>query len=83
MLSPMTRYENFIVYPEGEVQEIAGPLRLDQLVDLNGLPLPLPLRNARLIAYRVVKIRRQEERGEEASFYYLELVPARELASFT
>lgn len=82
MLPSMTLFENFLVYPEGEVQEIEGPLRLDQLVDLNGIPLALPLQTSRMIAYRVVKIRRREERGEEASFHYVELVPARELESF-
>lgn len=76
---PMTLYENYIVYPEGEIQEIAGPLRLDQIVDLNGNPLAFPLANKRIIAYRVVKIRRNEERGEEASYHYVELVPTREL----
>jgi hypothetical protein len=79
----MTLYENYIVYPDGEAQEIPGPLRLDQIVDLNGRPLAFPLPDNRLIAYRVVKIRRSETRGEEASFHYVELVPARELASYT
>jgi hypothetical protein len=61
---------------------LPGPLRIDQLVDLNGRPLPLPLSTDRIIAYRVAKIRRQEGRGEEASYHYLELVPVSDLAAY-
>jgi len=79
----MTTYEYYIVYPEGEEQEIAGGLRIDELVDLNGRPLALPLPSARMIAYRVVKIRHSEERGVYSVYHYLELVPARELSGYT
>lgn len=74
--------EFYAVFPDGDTQEIGGPLRIDSLVDLNARPLALPLRTARIIAYRVVKIRKKEERGEEASYHYLELVPAAELMSY-
>jgi hypothetical protein len=79
----MTTYEYYIVYPEGEEQEIQGQLGIDDLVDLNGQPLALPLATARMIAYRVVKIRHHEERGVYAAYHYLELVPARELMGYT
>ena len=79
----MTTYEYYIVYPEGEEQEIPGRLGIDELVDLNGRPLALPLPTARMIAYRVVKIRHHEERGIYSVYHYLELVPARELAAYT
>jgi hypothetical protein len=75
--------EFYAVFPDGDVQEIGGPLRIDSLVDLNGRPLALPLATSRMIAYRVVKIRKKEERGEEASYHYLELVPATELLAYT
>jgi len=78
----MTLYEYFVVYPEGGCQEIPSPLRLDQLVDLNGLPLPLPLASPRQIAYRVVKLRHDEERGVYPVYHYLELVGATELLSY-
>ncbi|HOX32276.1 MAG TPA: hypothetical protein PLB91_08090 [Spirochaetales bacterium] len=78
----MTTYEYYIVYPEGEEQEIPGKLGIDELVDLNGRPLGLPLPSARTIAYRVVKIRHQEERGIYSIRHYLELVPARELLRY-
>ena len=74
--------ENFIVFPEGEVQEIDLSLPFDALVDLNGRPLAPPLPTTRMIAYRVVKIRRDEGKGGTASYHYLELVPAQELASY-
>jgi len=78
----MTLDEYYIVYPEGESQELETPLRINDLVDLNGSPLPLPLSSPRVIAYRVTKIRHTEERGIHAVFHYVELVPARELASY-
>jgi hypothetical protein len=78
----MTINEYYIVYPEGESQELDIPLRIDQLVDLNGRLLPLPLSSPRVIAYRVVKIRHTEERGVHAVFHYTELVPAAELLAY-
>jgi hypothetical protein len=79
----MTIDEFYIVYPEGESQELDSGLRIDALVDLNGRPLSLPLSDPRIIAYRVVKIRHSEERGVHAVFHYVELVSARELLSYS
>jgi hypothetical protein len=42
----------------------------------------MPPPSARMIAYRVYKIRRVEERGELDVLQYLELVPASELQAF-
>ncbi len=78
----MTIDEYYIVYPEGEAQELEAPLRIDELVDLNGRPLALPLPSPRVIAYRVVKIRHLEERGVHQVLHYVELVPARELIPY-
>lgn len=78
----MTIDEYYIVYPGGELQELEGALRIDELVDLNGRPHPLPLRSPRVIAYRVVKVRHSEERGTHAVFHYVELVPALELLAY-
>jgi hypothetical protein len=78
----MTIDEYYIVYPEGECQELEAPLRIDQLVDLNGRPLPLPLPSPRVIAYRITKVRHTEERGVHAVFHYAELVSASELRSY-
>jgi hypothetical protein len=82
ILRLMTIYAYYIVYPEGEEQEIEGRLSIDELVDLNGRPLALPLPSARTIAYRVIKIRHSEERGVYSVYHYLELVPARELMHY-
>ncbi len=79
----MTIDEYYIVYPEGASQELEAPLRIDELVDLNGRHLSLPLPSPRIIAYRVVKIRHTEERGMHSVFHYVELVPAHELLSYS
>jgi len=63
-----------IVFPEGDSQEIPHPLAVNQLVDLNGYPLELPLRR-RQIVYRVRKITTSSHRNGEVVSYYLEQVP--------
>jgi hypothetical protein len=70
-----------IVYPEGDSREIEHELSVNQLVDLNGNPLPLPVRNARMIVYRVWKISTHSERHTEEVFFHLELVTRPELES--
>lgn len=75
----MTIETRWLVYPDGDRQETERLLRVDELVDLNGYPLPPAAAGARMIAYRVYKIRRVEERGELDILQYLELVPVSEL----
>ncbi len=70
-----------IVYPEGDTREIEHELRVNQLVDLNGYPLPLPLPTARMIVYRVWKVSTRAERYAEELLYHLELVTRPELES--
>jgi hypothetical protein len=70
-----------IVYPEGDTREIEHELRVNQLVDLNGNPVALPLPSARMIVYRVWKVSTQAERHTEELFYHLELVTRPELES--
>jgi hypothetical protein len=79
----MTLDEYYIVYPDGDSQELEAPLRIDELVDLNGRTLRPPLPTAKMIAYRVVRIRHKEERGIHAVLHYVELVPATELLHWT
>ncbi len=74
--------EHFIVFPEGDVQEIPGRLRFDELVDINGRPLSFPLPTNRMIAFRVVKIVVKEERGGSATYHHLELAGAEELERY-
>jgi hypothetical protein len=77
----LTLEYRFLVYPDGDTQEAAGPLRINELVDLNGYPVSIPLRTHRMIVYRVYRIRREDERGEERTYYHLELVTGSELRS--
>ncbi|MFO7849247.1 MAG: hypothetical protein R6V67_04725 [Spirochaetia bacterium] len=73
--------EHLLVYPEGDEQEIDGPLSFNQLVGLNGVPVQLPLPSPKTIVYRVYKVSRDERKGETLSYYYLELVTGEELRS--
>ncbi len=68
-----------IVYPDGDEQEVGRRLSVNQLVDLNGNPLSLPLPTARMIVYRVFRISTRNLKGEDITRYYLELVRRDEL----
>jgi hypothetical protein len=68
-----------IIFPEGDRQEIEHPLAVNQLVDLNGFPLQLPLASTRQIAYRVRRMSTACERNGEVVSYHLELVGRPEL----
>jgi len=74
--------EYFIVYPEGDTQEIQGRLMLNQLVDVNGNPLDLPLPTNRMIVFRVAKVRTNDYKGGSETYHFLEQVSARELLEF-
>jgi len=74
--------ESRIIYPEGDSQEIEHSLRINQLVDLNGYPLRLPLPTSRMIVYRVQKIKKDYYKGGETINYYLELVTRNELEEY-
>ncbi len=77
----MTLYNHILVYPDGDTQETEIPLRLNQIVDLNGSPLAFPLPDTRIIAYRIYRISTDIKRGEENKLYFLELVTKPELDS--
>jgi hypothetical protein len=68
----MQRTSRLIVYPEGDQQEIEHPLRINQLVDLNGFPLPRPPSSAMTIVYRVAKMTTEVRTGEDIVRYHLE-----------
>ncbi len=78
----MTLQSAVLVYPDGDTQEARQTLRINQAVDLNGLPLQLPLRSDKMIVYRVSKIRRSESRAEEITYYHLELVTMNEMSEY-
>ena len=71
-----------ILYPEGDNREISHTLKINQLVDLNGIPLELPLQSARIIAYRVCRITMQSTRNDNITHYHLELMNRIDLRSF-
>ncbi len=75
----MTLYSKVLVYPEGDSIEISHNLTFNQLVDLNGVPVRLPLSSERMIVYRIYKISTRETKGENITYYHLELVTGNEL----
>ncbi|MDR2184890.1 MAG: hypothetical protein LBO80_04395 [Treponema sp.] len=75
--------EYFIVFPEGDVQEISGRLSLNDLVDVNGRPLELPLPTNRMIVFRVSRIKTNENKGGNETYHFLELMSADELRPYT
>jgi hypothetical protein len=79
---PMFMNEYFIVFPEGDVQEISGRLTINELVDINGRPLEMPLPTSRMIAFRVARIRVSENKGGNETFHFLELLSAEELGAY-
>lgn len=74
--------EFFIVFPEGDTQEIEHSLNINELVDVNGNPLALPLATNRCIVFRVSRRIQKENRGGQQVFHYLELMSAMELLSY-
>jgi hypothetical protein len=74
--------EYFIVFPEGDTQEISSRLPLNAVVDINGQILDLPLPTNRMIAFRVYRIKVNENRGGNETLHYLELLSAEELLSY-
>jgi len=76
----MTEY--FIVFPEGDAQEIRGRLTLNQMVDVNGNPVDLPLPTNRMVVFRVEKVRTNDYKGGSETFHFLEQLSARELMEY-
>jgi hypothetical protein len=75
--------EFFIVFPEGDVQEISRRIPVNEIVDINGNTLPLPLPTSRMIAYRICRIKTSENRGGNETYHFLELLSAEELVPYT
>jgi len=66
-------------YPEGDEIEIEHSLNFNQIVDLNGNPIRIPIPSPKMIIYRVYKISTSEERKEITKYYYLELIVGQDL----
>ena len=74
---------SLIVFPEGDTQEIPHTLKINQLTDVNGYPLPLPLSTQKMIVFRVFRISTRDLPGETQRLFYLELVGMPELLEYT
>ena len=74
--------EFYIVFPEGDVQEVPGRLPFNTLVDMNGNVLSLPLPTNKMIAFRVARIKTSESKGNNETFHFLELLSAEELLPY-
>jgi len=79
----MYKPEYFIVFPEGDVQEINGRLPFNTIVDMNGNLLAPPLPTNKMIAFRVSGIKTEEKKGSSETYHFLELLSAEELLEYT
>jgi hypothetical protein len=61
-----------IVYPEGDFIEIERPLQINEIVDINGMPMDLPLPSAKTIVYRVYRKSTADTNNGPLIRYYLE-----------
>jgi hypothetical protein len=75
--------EFFIVFPEGDVQEIQGRLPFNSLVDMNGNVLDLPLPTNKMIVFKVAGIKTEEKTGISETYHFLDLLSAEELLEYT
>ncbi|MDR1177451.1 MAG: hypothetical protein LBK64_01350 [Spirochaetaceae bacterium] len=82
MLRSMTIHEYFIVFPEGDTQEIPGRLTVNALVDINGRELAFPLPTNKMIVFRVERIKVKEDRGGSQTLHFLEQLSADELLPY-
>ncbi|MCL2480903.1 MAG: hypothetical protein FWF38_04240 [Spirochaetaceae bacterium] len=68
-----------IVYPEGDRQEISHSLYINQIVDINGYPLDLPVKTSKMIAYKVYRKSTEETRNEVITSFFLQQLTVWEL----
>ena len=74
---------NKIVFPGGDSQEIEHTLNINQIVDINGIALPLPLPTHKMIAYRVYKISTKILRNEDVKQFHLDIIQRDEMESLS
>jgi len=79
---PMFISEFFLVFPEGDIQEIQGRLPFNALVDMNGNVLNLPLPTNKMIVFKVNGIKTEEKKGSSETYHFLELMSADELLEY-
>ena len=78
----MTLYEYYMVFPDGDTQEVSNTLAIGSLYDMNGNRLMPPLPTNKMIVYQVCGKRTREERGIVATYYALEQLDAAELRAY-
>ena len=74
--------EYFIVFPEGDIQEIQGRLPFNSLVDMNGNILYPPLPASKMIAFKVKGIKTDERTGVTEVYHFLDLLSVDELKEY-
>ena len=74
--------EYFIVFPEGDLQEVKGRLPFNAIVDMNGNVLSPPLPTNKMIAFRVTGIKTDEKKGSSETYHFLELLSAEDLLEY-
>ncbi|MBI9105108.1 MAG: hypothetical protein JEZ04_00095 [Spirochaetales bacterium] len=72
-----------IIYPEGDHREVDRHLRLNELVDINGFPVSLPLESAKTIVYRVYRKSSTDTNNGPIIRYYLEQLTIDETAAIS
>ena len=65
------------------MQEIEGRIPINAIVDINGNILSLPLPTNRMIAFRVARIKTNENKGGNETYHYLELLSSEDLIEYT
>lgn len=78
----MTLYEYYMVFPDGDTQEISDALAIGSLYDMNGNRLMPPLPTNKMIVYQVAGKHTREERGTVLTYYILEQLDAAELLAY-
>ena len=79
----MTWDTRVIVYPEGDFIEIEHDLRINEIVDINGNPLRLPLPTPKMIVYRVYRKSTSDTNNGPVIRYYLEQLGLSETESIS
>jgi hypothetical protein len=74
--------EHFIVFPEGDTQEISERLSINEMVDVNGNPVMLPLPTHKMIVFRVARIKTNDYTGSSETLHFLEQMSAEELLPY-
>lgn len=79
----MTLYEYFLVFPDGQMQEVFYPISVFSFVDMNGRTLSVPLPTNKMIVYQVSQKRTVEsDPGIIKVYYVLEQLNANELLDY-